>query len=135
MNPEEGTENTSARHEKRDASIRGLVVFGVALFVSLVAILVMAARLFHYFEAVQSLGPPASPFANARTLPPQPRLQVDPRRDLQRWQDEQKAILNSYGWVDRSAGIVRIPIDRAMELLIQKESQARSHTPVKGPTR
>jgi uncharacterized iron-regulated membrane protein len=135
MNTERRIENTRARHEKRDASIRGLVIFGVALFVSLVVVLVMAARLFRHFAAVQSLGPPASPFANMRALPPQPRLQVDPRRDLQRWKDEQKAILNSYGWVERSAGTVRIPIDRAMDLLIRRESQVRANTPVKGPSK
>jgi hypothetical protein len=28
--------------------------------------------------------------------------------------------LNSYGWVDRTAGIARIPIDRAMQLLLER---------------
>ncbi len=28
--------------------------------------------------------------------------------------------MHSYGWVDQPAGVVRIPIDRAMELLAQR---------------
>jgi len=107
-------------HETRDASIRGLVIFGLSLFVTLVLVLVLSARLFWYFARVQSLGPPASPFAHFRTLPPTPRLQADPRRDLQRFREGQRELLSSYGWVDKNAGIVHIPIDRAMDLLVQR---------------
>jgi len=35
-----------------------------------------------------------------------------------RLQEEKK--LNSYGWIDQKAGIARIPIDRAMQLLAQR---------------
>jgi hypothetical protein len=113
-------------YETRDTSIRGLVIFGITLFVSLVVVLVVAAKLFQYFATVQSLGPPASPFANARVLPPAPRLQVGPHLDLQHYQQSQQELLNSYGWVDRNAGTVRIPIDRAMDLLLQQGLPARS---------
>lgn len=114
------------RHETRDASIRGLVIFGITLFVSLVVVLVVTAKLFRYFATVQSLGPPASPFANARVLPPAPRLQTGPRLDLQHLKQSQQELLNSYGWVDKNAGIVRIPIDRAMDLLVQQGLPVRS---------
>ena len=33
------------------------------------------------------------------------------------WEDSQ---LNSYGWVDRTAGVVHIPIERAMEIIAQQ---------------
>jgi hypothetical protein len=103
------------------------VIFGVALFVSLVAVLLVAAKLFRYFGTVQSLGPPASPFANARVLPPAPRLQTGPRLDLQHLKQTQQELLHSYGWVDKSAGVVRIPIDRAMDLLVQRGLPVRSN--------
>ena len=34
--------------------------------------------------------------------------------------EEEKAVLESYAWVDRSAGLARIPIDRAMEIAASK---------------
>lgn len=34
-----------------------------------------------------------------------------------------KELLRGYGWVDRDAGLVRIPIDRAMELYVQRHQQ------------
>ena len=39
---------------------------------------------------------------------------------------EENAILNNYGWIDRSAGIARIPIERAMELMSERKLQSRS---------
>ena len=61
----------------------------------------------------RSLIPPAS------SVPPEPRLQVDPSEELQVFRKEQDQILNSYGWVSREDGRVRIPIERAMELVVQ----------------
>jgi hypothetical protein len=116
------TENPKHRHEMRDASIPAIVKFGVWLFVSIAASLVVARLVFNYFAAHQSLGPPAAPFENTRELPPPgvPRLQVDAPADLQRYLKQQNEVLDSYGWVDPKNGVVRIPIDRAMDLLIQR---------------
>jgi hypothetical protein len=35
----------------------------------------------------------------------------------------EQAILNTYRWIDRSQGIVHIPIERAMELIAQGKSK------------
>ncbi len=35
--------------------------------------------------------------------------------------EEERARLDGYAWVDRSAGVVRIPIKRAMEILMKEE--------------
>jgi hypothetical protein len=64
-------------------------------------------------------------------LPPEPRLQVSAPNDLKQYQAAQGEILNSYGWVDQKAGIVRIPIDRAMDILLQKGLPVRRATPAK----
>lgn len=53
-------------------------------------------------------------------LPPTPRLQPDPPKDLKAMQAEQDAALNSYGWVDREKGVVHVPIDKAMAMAIEK---------------
>ena len=53
-------------------------------------------------------------------LPPEPRLQKDPELDLQEYMAAQNAKLNGYGWINRQAGVVSIPIDRAMDLIVQR---------------
>lgn len=50
---------------------------------------------------------------------PEPTLQLSPRADMQRFQAEEMAELRSYGWVDREHGIVRVPIDKAMEKVVR----------------
>jgi hypothetical protein len=108
------------RHEERDVRLRPLLLAagGVAIFAG--AALLTMVWLFNYLArpAVQPDRP--SPLLERGHLPPEPRLQVSPRRDLQvMWADEE-SVLGSYGWVDRQAGIVRIPISRAMELLTRQ---------------
>ena len=118
-------------YEKRDADIRALLIFGAVLAATLVLIFVLMLGVFRHFSRVQSLGPPASPFADSRALPPQPRLQLEPRMELEHLRQREDDILNSYGWVDPSAGIVRIPIDRAMTLLLEKGLPVRNVQPEK----
>jgi len=50
----------------------------------------------------------------------EPVLQIDPVADLDVYKAQQEELLNSYGWVDKAAGIGRIPIDRAIELTAQE---------------
>lgn len=57
---------------------------------------------------------PLSPEKLVMTPPRQPRLQIDEAGDMKRYREQQKHLLESYGWVDRKTGIVRIPIDKAM---------------------
>ncbi len=110
------------RHETTDADVRAIVKFAVGLFISLVVALVVVSMVFNYFAAHQGLGPPASPFAETRELPPSnvPRLQTAPRQELNAHQKQQEELLQSYGWADQKNEIVRIPINRAMDLLIQR---------------
>jgi hypothetical protein len=119
-------EKTAKGHETLDANVRSLVGWGIGVFALIAACVIVSAVVFHYFVTHQTLGPPASPFENVRALPPRPVLQVTPARDLHQYLDQQDAVLNSYGWVDQKAGVVRIPIDRAMDLLLQKGLPVRS---------
>lgn len=48
---------------------------------------------------------------------PEPALQPDPKVDLQTYKSQAEHDLGSYGWVDRSQGVAKIPIERAMALL------------------
>jgi hypothetical protein len=45
---------------------------------------------------------------------------VDPQIDLLQKRAQEDAVLNSYGWVDRANGTVRIPIERAIELTAER---------------
>jgi hypothetical protein len=51
-------------------------------------------------------------------------LQTAPVQDLQALRASEQSTLDGYGWVDRPAGVVRIPIARAMELLVQRQGES-----------
>jgi hypothetical protein len=49
-----------------------------------------------------------------------PRLETNERSEIAKFRLEEEQRLHSYGWADQSAGVVRIPIERAMELVAQR---------------
>jgi hypothetical protein len=122
------------RHETYDANVRYVTYFAIAMVVAVVAGLLVSWGVLRYLSSHQSLGPPASPLAKGRELPPPgaPRLQAHPRQDLDQYLSQQNEILNSYGIVDRKNGIVRIPIDRAMSLLLKQGLPVRNGKTPKG---
>ena len=52
---------------------------------------------------------------------PAPRLQTDDgNEDIADMHARENLLLNNYTWIDQSKGTVRIPIERAMELIAQR---------------
>ncbi len=49
---------------------------------------------------------------------PAPRLQINPRRELDAFRRTEEKKLSTYGWTNQDRGIVHIPIERAMDLTI-----------------
>ena len=117
--------------EHADANVRSLYRFGASLAILIVAVMWAMVYTYNFFAKHESLGPPASPFENQRELPPQPRLQPHPATDLKRYCEMEQQQLSMYGWVDQHNGVVRIPVDRAMDVVLQKGLPARpaSQTP------
>ena len=51
---------------------------------------------------------------------PQPPLLVHPGREREKVQAAERTQLETYGWVDRRAGVARVPIERAMQLVVER---------------
>lgn len=93
-----------------------LVFAAVSLMVGLVLLAVWLVQRTLYGG---DLNPPLPVAELADTIPP-PRLQASPARDLALLEARTDIILNGYGWIDEEQGIVRIPVERAMELLLAR---------------
>lgn len=119
--PQHGEEG----YEHADANVRSIYHFGAVLAILIVAVMWAMVHTYNFFAKHESLGPPASPFENQRELPPQPRLQPHPAIDLKRYCEIEQQQLSTYGWVDEQNGLVRIPVDRAMDIVLQKGLPAR----------
>ncbi|MFI5280763.1 MAG: hypothetical protein ACHQU1_09720 [Gemmatimonadales bacterium] len=114
-------------HEHTDVRARPIVVAGIGLTVALLLVAGLMLGLFDLLATrAARLSPPPNPLAAAEgpRLPPEPRLQVHAVRDLRELRAAESTILDHYGWVDKQAGVVRIPIARAIDLLAAGTGQA-----------
>ncbi|MGH9868696.1 MAG: hypothetical protein ACREAA_11110 [Candidatus Polarisedimenticolia bacterium] len=110
------------RHETRDISLPAVVWTAVG-FIALGALGMIVSGIFFAVEKpLHPMGAPRSMRHErpAAPLPPEPRLQVSPQTDMRAMRAQEQELLHSYGWVDRQAGRVRIPIERAMEIVAEK---------------
>jgi hypothetical protein len=119
-------------HEASDVNFRAIVQFGVG-FLVLGAVVYLVVWLFFGFlseRASRASGQLAYPLAAGQQdrVPPEPRLQTNPRADLRELRESEDKRLDSYGWVDRNAGIVHIPIDDAIKLTLQRGLPSRPAT-------
>jgi len=117
----------SVRFEPTDVATRPVVLSVVALAAFTVVFTIIAWFVFQALaERERAASPVASPLASrAPTQPPEPRLQADPKGDLVRLRARENAELARFGWIDEQAGVVQVPIERAMEMLAAKGLPAR----------
>jgi hypothetical protein len=118
MNAKEQTHD----HERRDVDVLSLVTIALLLFFACVIIFLVVLGMMHYFklhEPAKTAGQANLPITTAGEFP-KPRLQIKGAVDLANLRAAEEAELGSYGWIDRSSGTVRIPINRAMELLLDR---------------
>jgi hypothetical protein len=115
-----------AEYEHTDASVWAIVKFGLWLIVSAVVIhfgmglmywMLQKQATVQQQEAGQQY--PLAVSIEPRQ-PPAPRLQQFPRNEMYDLRRDQDQKLHSYGWVNKDAGTVHIPIDDAMKLMVQK---------------
>jgi len=141
-------------YERRDVGVAGVVYFLAGLALSIGVAFFIVDGVYHYldkrFEAQQ---PPVSPLVtnapeDTRHLPPEyrtdaesrdyekyleknfpmPQLETDERTELNKIRLREEDTLSTYDYVDKNAGTVRIPIDRAMDLLVQRGLPVRAQS-------
>jgi hypothetical protein len=121
--------DASAGWEKRDVNIRGLFIFAFWMAVVLAVTLVGMHLSFDALKKASPMGSTMSPLVTEKTprmIPPAPLLQVHPHQELKDYCDAQQNEVTTYGWIDQPSGVVRVPIDRAEDLILAKGLPARS---------
>jgi hypothetical protein len=120
-------QNTETREDavrrSREVNTRGALIFAFWLAAGTIVVAVAMYGLFRAMQkkedaADQPLAPAVA--ASLQRTPPEPRLEAMPLVPRQKLRAEEDAVLTSYAWVDKPRGFVRIPVDRAMELLVER---------------
>jgi hypothetical protein len=115
---------------------RGIVWFVVVLVVTTLVSAGLMVLLLNYLQHdAEANGVKRSPLAApVGQLPPGPNLLTDEPSNLKPFREGEEKKLNTYQWIDKNAGTVRLPIDRAKELLLQKGLPVAGATPVPAAT-
>jgi hypothetical protein len=109
-------------HETTDVDARTILWFGLVVAGGTIAVAALLLVLLRYYGAqAERRDPELSPLAvDAPREPAGPRLLDTPIAAFEQYRAEQQQVLDSYGWVDREQGIVRIPVSRAMEIALER---------------
>ena len=114
-------QDPSPGHEPYTARLRPVVVSLLILTFGTWAVFVGMRSLFNALtargEAAQA---PVHPLHTGPELPPEPRLQAYPAREIAEHRAAVEELSTSYGWGDESARLVRLPLERALELTLER---------------
>jgi hypothetical protein len=126
---EYGPTPPGAKHEHTD--IDPMIGYKFASWL-LVAMLLSAGIVFGAFKLFERQESAAGALAQKYPLaagvpkdPPAPNLQHQPFKDIYQLRQDETEKLTSYGWVDKDGGVARIPIDRAIEVMLQRGFPSR----------
>lgn len=104
--------------EHHDANVKVLLVIGFGLLAALVVSLAGVGLLVSYYESKPEAS--VTPLEREVVVPPQPRLENNPFLNAQQVMRDGEKQLRHYAWVDREAGVARIPLQRARVLLLER---------------
>ncbi len=121
-NTAEEPRNPHVHYEPGDVNAVSLTKFGIGMAFLILVFLFSLLGLFRYFATrAAEIEPPVPPMgAMAQKLPPEPRLEAHPSLDMKEMRAAEDRKLHQYAWIDPDKGIVQIPVDRAMELILEK---------------
>jgi hypothetical protein len=112
-------------HETRDVNFNGIFGLAVLIIVSGIVVIVGVWWLFQDLRERQKQAmPPRNPLAleQSGNLPPPPQLEgIERMKELGKATTVPSLRPSSYGWVDRKAEVVRVPLDRAMTLIVEQK--------------
>ena len=137
--------NPETGFEREDLAPRSVYAFLIALALfAILAYFVLNGfyRFLNAYEkphaATNAMAPNQNPSSGGETNAqmkghidetfPDPRLERNERTEINDFRSGEDKLLNSYGWADKPGGAVRIPIDRAMDLIAQRGLPTRPQT-------
>ena len=116
-------DNPAVAHEESDVNVRAILGFGAGLAALAFVVHVFLWWLLGvYTRQVERAQTQVFPLAAGQQeqLPALPRFQDNPQQDMRALRAKQQALLEGYAWVNRDAGVARIPIEEAMRIVVNR---------------
>lgn len=109
-------------YEKQDVGFRFAMLFIVGIILLTVASMIFLLVIYPVLtpEGARARRETVQEVQRRLPPPPNPILQANPAVDMQRFREQEERKVSTYGWVDERRGIVRVPVERAMEMVAEK---------------
>jgi hypothetical protein len=108
----------AAKHEHKDIDVLGVaMIAGFLLLIVGVTLLCVLGMLHVWARQPAARAAERPDSSDQRAEFPPPRLEFDATAEASKGRAAEEIRLNSYGWIDRKAGVAHIPVERAMQLL------------------
>lgn len=120
-------------YETTDVHVLAVGKFAFALIAIILVSLCLLIGLFKYFQSREAANQ-AKTIEPAKVFP-EPQLQASPVLDLKAIRAEEDKLLSGYAWVDPQKGLVRIPIDQAIDLIARRGLPSRTPGEIQTPAR
>lgn len=118
------------QHETSDVSFRKVLAATGVLLIGIGVAALLIAWLYQYLNQITpGESGLAAPQRGQVRVPPPPRLQPNPPLELKRMVEDENRILSTYEVVDPNTGKVRIPIEKAMQLTMERGLPSRPLPP------
>ena len=112
--------------EQTDVNVIAVGKFAIGLVLVTILAMGLIVGVFNVFKTLE--GGQAATIDPTKVFP-DPQLQKTPIPDLKAVRAAEEETLNSYGWVDQQKGVVRVPINQAMDMVVKKGLAATPSTP------
>ena len=130
---DEKLNHENGKFERQDLSVRGIFAFLGGLVIVCALVYVAVAGVYRFLDRYRKAHePPQNPLVQAANTDtrhptptdankfPLPRLETNERGQLNDQRFREEEALNTYGWLDQKAGVAHIPIQHAMELIVER---------------
>jgi hypothetical protein len=117
--PERNISDPASNIESTDIDVRAVAWAGAAILLTLLLVGVVAHLLWGIWSGA-IIAQPNSPLDFGIAAP---MLQSEPQSERTRYFVEKQRVLESTQWIDRRAGVARIPIEQAMRILAARDGK------------
>ena len=114
-----------AGHEQSEVSVRVIVVSLAVLLIGALMVCFLVVGIFQYFHHENQVDQIVK--NTQQQIPPEPRVEEHPWEQLVTVRAREDHVLNTYAWVDQQNGVVRVPINQAIDMLAKQGVQSHDY--------
>jgi hypothetical protein len=112
--------NGKLGYETREVNIKLILLSTVAMVILVLVTCFITVGIFDFLNSHSETVAKVTSVPRPKEIPPEPRVLEHPWEQLPVLHETEDRVLNSYGWMDQKTGVVRIPVDRAIDILAER---------------